>query len=673
MASYTGMRELSNHVHRSGADLSQKKVFTAKSGELLPIFWDIALPDNKYDIDVQYFTRTLPVNTAAYTRIREYFDFYAVPIDLLWKSFDASVIQMGEKAPVQSRGLLTPQLVKTDLPWCTLLDISKALSYQQASSALGNKVSVPSGYASMFGFNKGDLSHKLITYLCYGNVVDPDASDIGTANNRWWNHQSVLSEGVDPYYSQKYQYNYAVNILPLLAYQKVYQDFFRWSQWENADPTSYNIDWYTGEGNIFGSDGIKTSIPHGNDYWKRDNMFSLRYANWNKDMFMGILPDSQFGDVSVVYSNLDTSLMNSELRGQTNQFTGLLPSDGAVTYAVGEGEQYQLFASAVPGDPNGDIRVVSSDLNGSGELNRPIMARYTNNEFRIGATGTVHSPSEVKSSLRGLRTAFSVLALRQAEALQKFREISQSVDTDYRSQIEAHFGVKVPASDSHRALYIGGIARNLDISEVVNQTLDTSDSQATIYGKGVGTGNGGFRFDAKGSYWIIMGIYHNQPLLDYDMTAPDSQLLCTSVEDLPIPEFDSIGMQPLFLGQFMNSNIMTGSISPEKSLLGYLPRYYAWKTKVDTVHGAFTTSLRNWVAPISAPYLANMLQGGGLLPSDSDNTVKVSYPFFKVNPIVLDPLFSVSADSTWETDPFLVNCHVGCKVVHNLSADGMPY
>ena len=225
MASYTGMRELSNHVHRSGADLSQKKVFTAKSGELLPIFWDIALPDNKYDIDVQYFTRTLPVNTAAYTRIREYFDFYAVPIDLLWKSFDASVIQMGEKAPVQSRGLLTPQLVKTDLPWCTLMDLAIAMSFQQGDFALSEKVEVPIGYRSMFGFNKGDLTHKLLTYLSYGNCVLPDSSKVGGPDNRWWNRQAKLADYVDDYYSQKYQYNFAVNVLLFLLIRRYIKIF----------------------------------------------------------------------------------------------------------------------------------------------------------------------------------------------------------------------------------------------------------------------------------------------------------------------------------------------------------------------------------------------------------------------------------------------------------------
>ena len=55
--------------------------------------------------------------------IREYFDFYAVPLDLFWKSFDASVIQMGELAPVQSKDILTALTVSGDLPYCSLSDL----------------------------------------------------------------------------------------------------------------------------------------------------------------------------------------------------------------------------------------------------------------------------------------------------------------------------------------------------------------------------------------------------------------------------------------------------------------------------------------------------------------------------------------------------------------------
>ena len=47
--------------------------------------------------------------------------------------------------------------------------------------------------------------------------------------------------------------------------------------------------------------------------------------------------------------------------------------------------------------------------------------------------------------------------------------------------------------------------------------------------------------------------------------------------------------------------------------------------------------------------------------------------FFKVSPNTLDDIFAVKADSTWETDQFLVNSYVGCKVVRPLSRDGVPY
>lgn len=630
MAHYTGLSELQNHVHRAGFDISSKNVFSAKCGELLPVYWDLGLPGCTYDIDIQYFTRTRPVQTAAYTRVREYFDFYAVPIDLLWKSFDSAVIQMGEVAPIQSKDLLNALTVKGDLPFAYLNTLSHALSYSHGNTALGSSVSVPSGFESIHGFNRGDLTYKLLNYLNYGNVVYPNSTLVG-GSNRFYNNQAPLDESIK--YIQYYGSNLAVNLFPLAAYQKIYQDFFRWSQWENADPTSYNFDWYSGSGPIFGTD-MSTVIPPTNDYWKRDNLFSLRYANWNKDKFMGILPNSQFGDVAVVSGDSD------------------------VFYPV------EVFNSINQGNIN------NPPLNGS---HTPVFtddvmtSNTTPSDIRIsGVTGT---PSAVAGSALGVKTqlanGLSILALRQAEALQKYREISQSVDTNYREQIKAHFGVNVPASDSHMAQYIGGIARNLDISEVVNNNLSDASSEAVIYGKGVGTGQGRMRYSCGSRYCILMCIYHCIPLLDYSISAPDGQLLATSVEDLPIPEFDNIGMESVPSFELFNSTLL-GAAATGVGFLGYLPRYYNWKTKIDRIHGAFTTTLKDWVAPIDDNYLASWFKISG-------DKISVQWPFFKVNPNTLDSIFAVKADSTWETDQFLINCNVGVKVVRPLSRDGMPY
>lgn len=622
MAHFTGLKELQNHPHKAGFDISSKNLFTAKVGELLPLYWDMAIPNCDYDIDLAYFTRTRPVQTAAYTRIREYFDFYAVPCDLLWKSFDSAVIQMGEVAPVQSKTLLDPLTVGTDIPWCYLVDLSNALFYSSGNKALGNTISVNSGFGNIFDYNRGDTSYKLLHYLNYGNIVAPANRGVGSSPNRWWN--TSFAPDTVQLYSQNYENNNAVSLFPLLAYQKIYQDFFRWSQWENADPTSYNVDYYAGSGNLFGSTGISGSIPPSNSYWKRDNMFSLRYCNWNKDMFMGILPNSQFGDVAVV--NLGDS--------------------GSGTIPVGLISDTEVFTQVFNATAMSKVSDTSAiGISGS----QPVSARQ--------ALVARINNADVAS--------FSILALRQAEALQKWKEITQSVDTNYRDQIKAHFGINTPASMSHMAQYIGGVARNLDISEVVNNNLYEDGSEAVIYGKGVGSGSGKMRYRTGSQYCIIMCIYHAMPLLDYAISGQDPQLLCTSVEDLPIPEFDNIGMEAVPATTLFNSGNFDGTVIND--FLGYNPRYWSWKSKIDRVHGAFTTTLKDWVAPIDDNYLFKWFN------SKDGKAATVSWPFFKVNPNTLDSIFAVAADSIWESDQLLINCDVSCKVVRPLSQDGMPY
>lgn len=612
MAHFTGLKDLQNRPHKSGHDISAKNCFTAKVGELLPVWTDFAIPKSTYRFDLEYFTRTRPVQTSAYTRIREYFDFFAVPCNLLWKSFDSAVIQMGEKAPIQSKDLLTNLTVQGDLPYCSLSDLGISLySASGNPSQLGGKVSVTPGFGNIFGYNRGDVNHKLLSMLDYGNVVDKNTDKIGTSANRWWNGSAAPSADNLKVYSQKYNVNLAVNLFPLAAYQKIYQDFFRWSQWENSDPTSYNFDWYQGSGNLFKT-GLSAVIPPSNSYWKRDNLFSLRYANWNKDKFMGMLPNSQFGDISVL--NVTSS-------------GAIYRSNATPDNVVKVGEQ------ANPSSP-GNFYIQAPSVSGTGDA--------------------------LISSTRG---NFSILALRQAEALQKWKEITQSVDTNYRDQIKAHFGVSVPQSESHMAQYIGGVARNLDISEVVNQQLSSDTDQAYIYGKGVGSGQGSMTFNTGSGYHIIMCIYHATPLLDYAISGPDGQNLVTSVEDLPIPEFDNVGMEGIPSTELFNSNLLASAPSPS-SILGYNPRYYNWKTKIDRIHGAFTTTLKDWVAPIDDSYLASAW---------SSSSYFTRWPFFKINPNTLDDIFAVKVDSTWDTDQLLVNCNIGCYVTRPLSADGVPY
>lgn len=614
MASYTGMSNLQNHPHRSGFDIGRKNAFTAKVGELLPVYWDISMPGDKYKFNVEYFTRTQPVETSAYTRLREYFDFYAVPLRLLWKSAPSVLTQMQDVNQIQAVSLTQNLSLGTYLPSLPLSVLGSFLP------RLNNNTWTPSseGRANLFGFNRPDLAYKLLSYLGYGNFIQTAPQSSG----RWWSTSLKLDSS--PNYSQRYIQNTYVNLFPLLAYQKIYQDFFRWSQWEISNPSSYNVDYYSGV-----SPSLIPSLPDFNSaYWKSDTMFDLKYCNWNKDMLMGVLPNSQFGDVAVI--NIEGSSIPDVVLGKDDTKS-----------SVGIASAVSSNASVVP-----FFALQASDSN------------------------TVPVGSTLRVDLSALQSQFTVLALRQAEALQRWKEISQSGDSDYREQIRKHFGVNLSQALSNMCIYIGGISRNLDISEVVNNNLAGEDNVAAIAGKGVGAGNGSFTYTTD-EHCVVMCIYHAVPLLDYTITGQDGQLLVTDAESLPIPEFDNIGMEVLPMTQIFNS--------PRASIVnlfnaGYNPRYFNWKTKLDVVNGAFTTTLKSWVSPVTESLLSGWF-GFGYADGDVNQSTKVvlNYKFFKVNPSVLDPIFGVAADSTWDTDQLLVNSYIGCYVARNLSRDGVPY
>lgn len=615
------MSNLQNHPHRSGFDIGRKNAFTAKVGELLPVYWDISMPGDKYKFNVEYFTRTQPVETSAYTRLREYFDFYAVPLRLLWKSAPSVLTQMQDINQIQALSLTQNLSLGNYFPSLPLNVLSLFL-YRLNGSTYNPGTGTPR--LNTFGFNRGDLSFKLLSYLGYGNFI----STAPSSNNRWWS--TSLKKDSDSSsssnYTQQYIQNNYVNIFPILAYQKIYQDFFRWSQWENANPSSYNVDYFSGV-----SASLVSDVPSpDSDYWKSDTIFDLKYCNWNKDMLMGVLPNSQFGDVAVI---------NLELPGGDLK-AGFKTTDGK-------------FISAVTNAP------LTTDNSSTG-LRAPGVAS--------GSTVALGAP--LISDLSALQSQFSVLALRQAEALQRWKEISQSGDSDYREQIRKHFGVNLPQALSNMCTYIGGISRNLDISEVINNNLAAEGDTAVIAGKGVGAGNGSFTYTTN-EHCVVMCIYHAVPLLDYTITGQDGQLLVTDAESLPIPEFDNIGMEVLPMTQIFNS--------PKASIVnlfnaGYNSRYFNWKTKLDVINGAFTTTLKSWVSPVTESLLSGWFGFGYNEGDVNENTrVVLNYKFFKVNPAVLDPIFGVSVDSTWDTDQLLVNSYIGCYVARNLSRDGVPY
>lgn len=496
-------------THRSSFDLSSKKLFTAKVGEILPCYWQIAIPGTKYRISSDWFTRTVPVNTAAYTRIKEYYDFYAVPLRLISRALPQAFTQMTDYVTSAASNSANTGML-TSVPNTTLNLLSLALQTLQSNDTFDD-----AGLPYVYG------TSKILDMLGYGSFLAPSNTAKAAITSAYLGKTSV-SDADNPLV---YKTSQTVNLLPLLAYQKVYYDFFSESQWEKHLAYAYNVDYWDGKSQL--------SIA--------PEMFRLRYANYPKDYFMGMLPNSQYGSVAVL-----------------------------------------------PSSHRGEMSPTNIVVAGSG-----IAGRLLN----PASSSPIQSENTAPSSRYAfLNSDLSALSIRATEYLQRWKEVVQFSSKDYSDQMAAQFGIKAPEYMGNHSHYIGGWSSVININEVLNTNLTADTSQAVIAGKGVGSNSGHtITYDCGAEHQVIICVYHAVPLVDWDLTGQNPQLTVSSISDFPQPAFDQLGMQPV-PGLNLHNN-------PSRSVpasIGYNLRYWQWKSSIDTVHAGFRSGLayQSWSAPI---------------------------------------------------------------------------
>lgn len=579
MANIMSMKSIRNKPSRNGFDLSFKKNFTAKAGELLPVMVKEVLPGDMFKVNLKAFTRTQPVNTAAFARIKEYYDFFFVPYDLLWNKSNTVLTQMYDN-PQHAVSLDPTQnfVLNGEMPYSTSQSIADYIN------SLNNDTIATDYSSNYMGYSRSKCSVKLLEYLGYGNYESFLA--------KTWNDAPLMAD-------------LHHNLFGLLAYQKIYSDFYRDSQWERISPSTFNVDYLDGQ-NMY-----LTNFYNNESFIQSYNMFDLRYCNWQKDLFHGVLPHQQYGETAVA--------------SITPNVTGKLTLSNFST-------------------------VGASPITASGTATKNLPAFDTVGDL-------------------------SILVLRQAEFLQKWKEITQSGNKDYKDQLEKHWGVSVGDGFSELCTYLGGVSSSIDINEVVNTNI-TGSAAADIAGKGVGVANGEINFNSNGRYGLIMCIYHCLPLLDYTTDMLDPAFLKVNSTDYAIPEFDRVGMQSMPLVQLMNP---LRSVADASGLvLGYVPRYIDYKTSVDQSVGGFKRTLNSWVISygnesvknqVTLPATAPPVEPSEPVPS----VAPMNFTFFKVNPNCLDPIFAVGVNSDMSTDQFLCSSFFDVKAVRNLDTDGLPY
>lgn len=304
-------------VGRNGFDLSQRHLFGAACGMLLPIMHEETLPGDSFKLRLDSFTRMRPLNTAAFARFKENFDFYWCSKDTLWPYYNSMVVNNNE-----------PQT----LPVVSQTNVPQELPCIEIGSLANHLYSLRLTIGDM-GANREAESAILFDLLGLGS---------------YWSYQ----DGEDNSNQQT-----LVSLLPWCLYQRIYADFYRNPQWERRDVVSYNLrNFYNSVNRLSGS-----SIS------ERSNMFKMRYANWRKDYFMGLYPSQQFGDVSIV--NMPT-MTNYSGSGNSTQ---IIAAGSSNTIGAKTG---QLAYSSSNGGAHSDLSII--DLRRAQALQRLKEVTMTN-------------------------------------------------------------------------------------------------------------------------------------------------------------------------------------------------------------------------------------------------------------------------------------------------------
>lgn len=564
------MKELLNPSHspnRSGKDLSCRKVFSAKAGELLPILCEHLVPNDYVKLDTASLIRTFPLQTAAFLRARVHFDFFFVPYTSVWRNWNRFYYQRNDRESSLMNGFAyEPNIKIKSIYDACQFGVGSTLDSQEARGKL----------AQLLGYANLGLDPQY-----YNATPGSPQDDIG---------------------------NKSLSILPVIGYQRIYNFWYR-NAWRD-EPTYNDQFMYSCDNwdcSSYANSLFNSQYPM--TLGGSDSPFKMRYHSWFSDLFMGSLPNQQFGNVSSIDVNGSTVLgsdINRWFRGSgaglpTTPEQVLTDSSGNVITSVGSGSSAYLHHD------------------------------------------------------HGIISSFDVMTLRRALALQKWKEYNMRAGWKNRNQARAMFGVSTPEDRKHEIEFIKGYDFPVMIDEVINQS---NTNLGEIAGKGIGVGNGELlEFNPGERHGMLYCIAYILPQAEYDSIGIEKSLIRSEPFDHYVPAFENLGLEPIYRYE-INAH---GNPTTFDAVIGYAPRYHEYKTRIDKVYGEFMAgkSLDSWVSVRRD--LAN-ISNLGYIPTSS----------FYVNPACLDSVFAQAVDGSQTSDQFILNVNFRDKMVRPMSDLGLP-
>lgn len=614
------MRSFNNPKKDDGVrnvfDLSQRHIFSAKSGQIIPVACIDTVPGDKFELDSINITRTMPLNTAAFTRMKQSFDWVFVPYRVLWSRFNEFIAQRNDprSALYSTNSMDNPNMTPCYVPNISISEIWTAIY------TLG-------GEKDICGFDKLENAYRLLDMLGYGDYVHSDVSE--------------YSQGI------------RVNLWHLLAYQKACCQFYRDSVHDPLiDAYAFNVD------DVQGTSVANSKIESVRGASGIAKMFELRYKPWKKDIVTGTMPTMQYGAVSAIPLSADlVGTSTTPLTQDSNFPAGVSFVHNIVNdVSVGYGAMYLTGT--------GDTTETSHIQGVNSNVISPSVPNSVGGHIR-----TYHDHPDGVATIPANITLFDIIQLRKAEAIQKWKERTLRAGFHTDKQFEAHYGVSPDEDGRWCADFIGSVDSYINIDEVLTTANNNAveggsnmnNNVGDIAGKGVGVTNGGKLHFETNQFGVLMCLYSCTPEADYASYGVDPNNTLIERFDYFTSEFENLGLQAVPQSIY---NMFEDAFT---QVIGYGPRYWNYKTALDKVHGEFnyrrdgtanSGSLYDWATPRR-----------DLTQDDNLPTLGAYY----VNPHILDSIFAVAAGDKQDTDQFLINVMLDIKAIRGMSVIGLPY
>lgn len=473
-------------TERSAQNLSHTWKGTIPIGALVPVGCYEVLPSDIARVNSEVFVRLMPTLAPIMHEVDIYVHHFEVPLRLIWNKYES---------------LLIPQAGET-----------------------ANSIPVPPHLTGQY-FNHADIR------ALFGLNTLAD----------YFGLPSIPSEGTITSNPDR-----RLSILPFLAYQLIYNSYFRSEDLDNPVDVDYFKD-------------ISGGIAFNNEqFLKVKDILTLRYRAWEKDYFTAALPRAQ---------------LNSPAR---IDFTAGLTGNYPVTLSrdSDSAQILQLVNGTAP-----DATTIITDSSGV------IRAQADDAKLFLDPNGTLQTTIN-NASASG---TFDVETLRAMIAKQETLELLMRGGHRLNEVTPMVFNVTPDDLTIGRPRYLGGGKQNLVMSEVLSHTENSELNLGSMAGHGISYGSdNSFRYQFK-EHGLVLSILSVRPRSAYGQGV-ERMFTKFDRDAFAWPLYGHLGEQPVRKGELYFS--YTDGKNDET--FGYQPIYSDYRRKPSTIHGDLRDSLKFW-------------------------------------------------------------------------------